>query len=539
MHEVLTTRVPWAGFSEAERVLALQRGENLDAALLPKDTPPSVAELIARCLALDRAARPRTAELLAVLEQAHENVVSGHFVRKRARACARTLSRVRRRWRASWSCACARARARRPASHPLTRAYRPFSAPPPRLAARRPPTPQDVFLSYAWGASSSRKPLADEVYRALRTAGLRVWMDEFEMGHDLHASMGEGIAKSDAVLMLVSPSYAASGPCMFEARAAAAAGKPLVTCCAEPGFWRSWGLAPDGSGVRALPDDHELVALARLKTHLFVDLGEASRVSWAAEGGVSAAERKKLALPEALPRLLELLAAARAAGARNAEGAAATSASASAPASAASASSAPSSSASASAARRNSAAAGKDPASAASASYASRASVSAAEAADASSGRASPEAAGVASAAAETAAAASAAAASAMAASTATAAATVAVWTRHRDGADVWYVSAAGESAWELPAGAEAVDAEFVSGAPDAAAEAAVEREATAAEVAVVRDAAGEGAAAPGAEAAPRKRLKGKVVKNAAAAASAPALLGTTGTAEAASSSDA
>jgi serine/threonine protein kinase len=97
MHEVLTTRVPWAGFSEAERVLALQHGENLDAALLPKDTPPSVAELIARCLALDRAARPRTAELLAVLEQAHENVVSGHFVRKRARACARTLSCVRRR----------------------------------------------------------------------------------------------------------------------------------------------------------------------------------------------------------------------------------------------------------------------------------------------------------------------------------------------------------------------------------------------------------------------------------------------------------
>ena len=40
MHEVLTTRMPWAGFSEAERVLALQHGENLDAALLPKDTPP-------------------------------------------------------------------------------------------------------------------------------------------------------------------------------------------------------------------------------------------------------------------------------------------------------------------------------------------------------------------------------------------------------------------------------------------------------------------------------------------------------------------
>jgi serine/threonine-protein kinase len=80
VHEVLSARVPWAGFTETERTIALREGGNLDMAALPKDTPPSVAALVARCLALDRAARPRAAEVLAALEQAHENVVSGHFV---------------------------------------------------------------------------------------------------------------------------------------------------------------------------------------------------------------------------------------------------------------------------------------------------------------------------------------------------------------------------------------------------------------------------------------------------------------------------
>lgn len=164
-------------------------------------------------------------------------------------------------------------------------------------------------MSYAWGASLARKPLANEVYLALRVAGLRVWMDDLEMGHDLAASMSEGIAKSDVVVMLVSPDYAASKPCMFEARAAVAAGKPLVTCCVEPGFWRSW-IAADGSGARAVPDDHELVALARLTTHLFVDLGTAAAVSWTDES-LAPAERKTLTLREAMPRLLTLVEAER------------------------------------------------------------------------------------------------------------------------------------------------------------------------------------------------------------------------------------
>jgi hypothetical protein len=70
-----------------------------------------------------------------------------------------------------------------------------------------------VFLSYAWGPKAARKPLADEVYVALRAAGLSVWLDEAEMGLDLAASMSEGIAKSSVVVALVSPDYAASVNC--------------------------------------------------------------------------------------------------------------------------------------------------------------------------------------------------------------------------------------------------------------------------------------------------------------------------------------
>jgi len=83
MHELLAARVPWREYTETDRISALLSGENLDPALLPKDAPPSVAALVTRCLAFDRAQRPRTAELLAVLEQAHENAVSGHFVSAR------------------------------------------------------------------------------------------------------------------------------------------------------------------------------------------------------------------------------------------------------------------------------------------------------------------------------------------------------------------------------------------------------------------------------------------------------------------------
>ena len=95
---------------------------------------------------------------------------------------------------------------------------------------------------------------------------------------------------------------------MFELETARDSGKPIITCVVEPGFWTTWTL-PDGS--RAVPDGHELVTLARLKTRLFVDLGEASCVDWQHEP-VPLDERRRLThAPEALPRLLKQIKEAR------------------------------------------------------------------------------------------------------------------------------------------------------------------------------------------------------------------------------------
>lgn len=153
-----------------------------------------------------------------------------------------------------------------------------------------------------FGANKERLPLVDAVYAALREAGLRVWIDRDEMGRDLKAAMAAGIVRSAVVVVLASPSYAASANCLFELETAAAAGKPIVSCCVEPGFWRSWMLA-DGI-TRAVPDDHELARLARLDSFLYVDLGEASKVDWT-RAPVPDAERRRLThAPEALPRLL-------------------------------------------------------------------------------------------------------------------------------------------------------------------------------------------------------------------------------------------
>ena len=91
VHEMLSSRTPWREYSETDRLAALLNGENLDMAELHKDTPASVVALLGRCLALDRSARPRMAEALAVLEQAHENIASGHFV-----SSARARSKAQR-----------------------------------------------------------------------------------------------------------------------------------------------------------------------------------------------------------------------------------------------------------------------------------------------------------------------------------------------------------------------------------------------------------------------------------------------------------
>ena len=54
--EVLTGQLPWDGYTEAERVVALRSGEGLalSSPPLPLDTPPAVTALLAHCLSARR-----------------------------------------------------------------------------------------------------------------------------------------------------------------------------------------------------------------------------------------------------------------------------------------------------------------------------------------------------------------------------------------------------------------------------------------------------------------------------------------------------
>jgi serine/threonine protein kinase len=184
--ELFTGLVPWQELTQgpdtavdpsAARLALVRAGKTLDISRLHAGTPASVVSLILACLALDRASRPRMGRVRALLEQARDTFVGGRF---------------------------------------------------------------DVFLSHAWGKNDARKPLTDAIYFALKEHGLRVckfkgatnpthqhththllprlscWLpstglDSNEMGHNLKASMIDGISKSDVVLALISPDYQAVG----------------------------------------------------------------------------------------------------------------------------------------------------------------------------------------------------------------------------------------------------------------------------------------------------------------------------------------
>lgn len=64
----------------------------------------------------------------------------------------------------------------------------------------------DVFLSYA---SEDRDAFASDLAQRLRSAGLKIWFDQFQMavGDVLHSSVNAGIAKSRYGVVLLSPSY--------------------------------------------------------------------------------------------------------------------------------------------------------------------------------------------------------------------------------------------------------------------------------------------------------------------------------------------
>ena len=185
--EVLSGIRPWEGYSkqriESALVQAKARGEALPrgmlSAQLPVDLPATARDLLDRCLAVDRGARPKIGEVAKTLHQATQAMASGVF---------------------------------------------------------------DVFLSHAW-EGERHASLTTEVYLRLTDAGLRVWLDSAEMGANPQESMSAGIEASSCVVALLSDRYSGSANCMRELAWARAKGKPVVGCLAQAGYFPARGSA--------------------------------------------------------------------------------------------------------------------------------------------------------------------------------------------------------------------------------------------------------------------------------------------------------
>ena len=170
-----------------------------------------------------------------------------------------------------------------------------------------------------------RRPFALELYQALSSWRLRVWIDnlpdgEGQMGLRLKESMRRGIMRSSVAVVLLSPDYARSPNCIFELRTIRELQKPFVVCSVEPGFWRNWARDAPASlfacgqrrVVRLVPDDHEVVSLANLsENHLFVDLGNIAALPWTMPDGLEvqpASLREALhSQAHALPQLIRMI----------------------------------------------------------------------------------------------------------------------------------------------------------------------------------------------------------------------------------------
>lgn len=233
---MLTGTQPWADLTEPGRVLGDFLGSKLDFASppLPADTPVGVRELLARCLG-DRAARPKAINVAAGLLQAAQDLSAGVF---------------------------------------------------------------DIFLSHAWAPTGRHEAFTTEVYNRLLEAGLRVWIDKLEMGHDLNASMQKGIASSRCVVALLSSRYEGSRNCKREMAWAKEQGKNIIVCLADPSL--TWFPTPAMEIYRILGGMGKLMP----------DLRPAAGVNWAPADGseVSPAQRSLLTkVPEALPLVIKLV----------------------------------------------------------------------------------------------------------------------------------------------------------------------------------------------------------------------------------------
>jgi serine/threonine protein kinase len=140
----------------------------------------------------------------------------------------------------------------------------------------------DIFLSYAWGSNKCHKPFANHVYLSLTNCGYRVWFDSNNIGTELERDMREGITNSRAVVILLSPDYAASRNCQMELSITSELKKPFVICMVEPGYWRTWKIGGLDTS-NAIPDNSEIIQQARLLSKMYVDLSPASIFDWTTE----------------------------------------------------------------------------------------------------------------------------------------------------------------------------------------------------------------------------------------------------------------
>ena len=181
--EVLSGCLPWDGFNESQRTLAIVvESQTLDLGALPANIPTNLREALARSLAVDPSARLAASELRDALHAAMAVLQAGTF---------------------------------------------------------------DVFLSHAW-VSGAHAPLTTCLHRVLRDdSRAHVWLDTNEMGLRMDQSMNEGVAKSAVVVALVSRHYATRTNCMLELREAGRLGKTIIPVNVDPGTW--WPSSDSGS----------------------------------------------------------------------------------------------------------------------------------------------------------------------------------------------------------------------------------------------------------------------------------------------------
>ena len=92
----------------------------------------------------------------------------------------------------------------------------------------------DIFFSY----SHSKKPFVVHLFDVFTKLGFRVWLDQNNLGHNMTASMQEGIEKSTVMMSFVDQNYQQSMNCQEELQYARnVAKKPVVVVIVEGNFW--------------------------------------------------------------------------------------------------------------------------------------------------------------------------------------------------------------------------------------------------------------------------------------------------------------